>query len=321
MFSKSIFTAAALGAVGLAGLGAAVWIQPSLAQGQQPPAEAPNPAAEANNAASRETVMNSKKILLAAHNYHSTNNYFPPPAIVGKGGQPLLSWRVALLPYLAQEDLYREFRLDEPWDSPHNRALIDRMPAVFESPEAPAPKGQTRFRGFAGQGTIFDPNPPKLNPQGKPRGPGVEVAEILDGTSNTIFLALARDATVWTKPGELPYIAGQELPALDESNPRGSLVALCDGSVHRLSKVGRSVLPLMFTYQGGESVPQDWNRSDQQPAPAPATPPPPTAPAPAPTPTAAPTPAPTSSPSVEQRLQRLEEKVDRLLEKLEAGKP
>jgi hypothetical protein len=319
MFSKSIFTAAALGAVGLAGLGAAFWNEPSLAQGQQPPAEAPNPAetAKAAAAAARQTVMNAKKILLAVHNYNDRNGFFPPPAITDDAGRPLLSWRVALLPYLDQNELYQQFRLDEPWDGPHNKALIDKMPDVFESPEAPASKGRTRFRGFAGWATIFDLNPPERGEQGEAPRRGVRPSEIYDGTSNTVFLALARDAAPWTMPGELPFVAGHELPALDESDPKGWLLGLCDGSVHRLPKDRRSLLPFLITRHGGEVIGTDWYKPEATSAPAPTTPPLlPTAPAPAPA-----TPPATASPSVEQRLQRLEEKVDRLLEKLDAIKP
>ena len=50
--------------------------------------------------------------------------------------RPTLSWRVELLPYLGYEQLYREFKLDQPWDSPHNRALLPRIPDVYQSPDA-----------------------------------------------------------------------------------------------------------------------------------------------------------------------------------------
>ena len=59
------------------------------------------------------------------------NKHFPPAAICDKDGRPLLSWRVAILPYIDQEDLYKQFHLDEPWDSPHNRSLIEKMPGTY----------------------------------------------------------------------------------------------------------------------------------------------------------------------------------------------
>src|SRR5205823_2150780 len=55
----------------------------------------------------------------------------PPAAVRDPEGRPLLSWRVLLLSYLGDEDLFLQFRLDEPWDSPHNRTLLPRMPDVY----------------------------------------------------------------------------------------------------------------------------------------------------------------------------------------------
>ena len=74
-------------------------------------------------------------------------------------------------------------RQDEPWDSPHNKALVAEMPVVFaiDGSDAPEP-GQTFFRGFVGPGTMFDPNN---------RG-GVAIADITDGTANTILIVEAR---------------------------------------------------------------------------------------------------------------------------------
>ena len=53
-------------------------------------------------------------------------------------GQPLLSWRVALLPQLDQLPLFQQIHLDEPWDSPHNRQFAEQMPAVYQMPSLAA---------------------------------------------------------------------------------------------------------------------------------------------------------------------------------------
>ena len=65
-----------------------------------------------------QCINNLKQIALAMHNYVSANNKFPRSASLSETGKPLLSWRVAILPYLEQQDLYNKFNLDEPWDSP-----------------------------------------------------------------------------------------------------------------------------------------------------------------------------------------------------------
>ena len=67
------------------------------------------------------------------HNYREAHGRFPAPAIQGKDGKPLLSWRVAILPYLEEDGLYQSFKLDEPWDSPHNKPLLERMPRPLRS--------------------------------------------------------------------------------------------------------------------------------------------------------------------------------------------
>ena len=75
-------------------------------------------------------VGNLKRIGLAMVNYQSAEGHYPPAAITSKDGKPLLSWRVAILPYLEDfdghtlGDLHKAFHLDEPWDSPHNKALL-----------------------------------------------------------------------------------------------------------------------------------------------------------------------------------------------------
>jgi Protein of unknown function (DUF1559) len=42
---------------------------------------------------------NLKQIVLAFHNYNESNNQFPGD-ILDKDGKPLLSWHVAILPFL-----------------------------------------------------------------------------------------------------------------------------------------------------------------------------------------------------------------------------
>jgi len=309
MLPKSIvISSLLLGGVAVAGLGMARWLNPSHAQEPQAAVETRSQAPGSERAQIVRT-NHMKQILLAFHNYHSVNGHFPPLANFGADGLPKLSWRVALLPYLAENDLFIEFRQDEPWDSPHNKALIGRMPAVFQTPDSPAPAGQTRIRGFAGKGALFEGTR------------GIKLEEITDGTSNTVLITMARDAVPWTQPGELPFAEGEPLPALDDSDPRGYALGMCDGSVRLLPKGEERSLRQIITRAGGEVV--TWPpigglettvRLVRTPTPAP------TRPVATPTPVMAGTASmsvPTSPQSLEQRLQRVEEKLDRVLEKLD----
>src|SRR5438477_2970944 len=94
------------------------------------------PAVQSAREAARraQCVHNLKQIGLAMHNYRSANDAFPMPAITDKNGKPLLSWRVAILPFIEQGELYNKFHTDEPWDSPHNKALLKEMPPTYLCP-------------------------------------------------------------------------------------------------------------------------------------------------------------------------------------------
>jgi RNA polymerase sigma factor (sigma-70 family) len=154
-------TFAALAAASL-GVGAGVLWQQSEAR--QQPAAASKSAAPPNPRRDDDAIWarhfgNLKRIGLALVNYQSAEGHFPPAAITGKDGKPLLSWRVAILPYLddydgrTREGLLKAFRLDEPWDSPHNKKLLAQMPAVFASPAAGRPEPfTTAYRGFVSPG-------------------------------------------------------------------------------------------------------------------------------------------------------------------------
>src|SRR3972149_4277670 len=71
----------------------------------------------------QQRVRQFKQMAIAIHVYADAQKHLPPPAIRDKEGKPLLSWRVAILPYVEESGLYKQFHLDEPWDSPHNLAL------------------------------------------------------------------------------------------------------------------------------------------------------------------------------------------------------
>ncbi len=290
MFSKlTVAAAVIIGGTALGGAGTAAWMRQSAAQG-------PGPGAQ-DSPERMQTTNNLKQILLALHNVMQQSNGFPASATYGSDGQPKLSWRVAILPFLDQSELYEQFRQDEPWDSPHNSALIARMPAVFETPGLAAPPGQTHFRGFAGKGAFFE------------GVKGTTIAEFTDGTSNTIALAVAREPAVWTRPGELPFVAGQSLSLLEKSSPDGYTIAMADGSVRSLAKCDEKLLSWLITRNHGEVI--DWGRLEA-----------------AATTAAASTPAPAprgfarddagSTRAIERRLAIVEEKLDVLIQKLDA---
>ena len=320
MLSKSVvISSVLLGGIAVAGLGTARWLNATQAQEPQIAVESPRQATGGRTPGEVQTINNMKQILLAFHNYLDTYGHFPPLANFGADGLPKLSWRVALLPFLGEIELFNEFRQDEPWDSPHNKVLINRMPKVFESPGLPpVPSGSTCIRGFGGKGTMFE------------GVQGVRIESVTDGTSNTVLLALARDAVPWTQPGELPFVQGQPLPALDASNPRGYVLGITDGAVRILPRSEEKILRQAITRCSGEVImwppgegpaPTESRGTTSLPTP---TPPPYLATASQPTPAPADAIASGSTTLVahqvqglEQRMRRVEDKLDRLLQKLD----
>ncbi len=205
--------------------------------------------------AAREAIhadMNRLKAIgIALQNYHDVHKHFPDVAIRDAKGEPLLSWRVAILPYLKQDQLYKQFHLDEPWDSEHNRKLIDSMPDVFRSFQTPP--GRTRFLAPVGESLAFTPEKGGLN-----------IKSFTDGTSLTIMIveADAQHAVVWTKPEDLPV--DLDNPKRGISDGSGAFAtAFADASAHRIAgSVDPQVLRKFFTRNGREPA----NRDDLYPA-------------------------------------------------------
>jgi len=202
-------------------------------------------------AARARQMSNLRQIGTAMYNYQEVHRYFPPVAKLSTDGRPLLSWRVVILPDLDRQDLYQKFHLDEPWDSPHNRALLDQMPDVYRSRETIG-TGETSMMLFVGRGAAFAA---PEDPAGRP----LRIADIPDGTSNTIMLVEAGPdkAVPWTKPEDLQFQRTNPRAALGTVPRKGFLAALFDGSVRVLpADIEPAHLRALITPNGGEHI--DW---------------------------------------------------------------
>jgi len=190
------------------------------------------------------------------HNYNEINKRLPPAVLYGKDGTPLLSWRVLLLPYLEQQDLFKQFKLDEPWDGTHNRKLLEKMPNVYAPVRGKHGPFSTFYQAFDGPGAAFQSDTRQgLRPF---TAEGVEATvfeagrvtripgSFPGGTSRTLLLAEAGEAVPWTKPADLPYDPGKPLPALGgqfneaptlfrSQRKMGTHALFADGSVQFLS--------------------------------------------------------------------------------------
>jgi hypothetical protein len=181
-----------------------------------------------NSPKRQQHLNNLKQLALAMLLYADSHGGQLPPAVVyDRAGKPLYSWRVLLLPYLDQEALFRQFKLDEPWDSENNKKLLGSMPKVFATPGGQG--GETTcYQVFVGAGT-----PWAGDGRAGPRLPGT----FLDGTSNTILIAEGASAVEWTKPDDMRMGPGADPRTLlgHQVDPSCYYVAMADGSTRRVS--------------------------------------------------------------------------------------
>lgn len=203
------------------------------------------PIAAGRMAAERTNQQNNvRQLALAMHNFHDTYRHFPANDGAGEDEAAVgLSWRVHLLPYLEQNALYEQFHMDEPWDSDHNKALIEQMPDVFKVPGVEEP-GMTSIHVFTGDKCPF------------PSGKGRSMREITDGTSNTVMMVVAGPETAapWTKPGGLELNESDPLSVLGTLGQSFAAV-LMDGSVRNIATtIDPVVFSLLLQHNDGKPV-------------------------------------------------------------------
>ena len=229
------------------------------------PGASSNPVTKVREAAARaQSSNNLKQIALSFHNYASTyQDEFPPVAFSEPPGKQLLSWRVAILPYIEQQYLYEQFHRNEPWDSPHNKTLIPRMPKTYQLPGRDTEPGVTYYRLLVGDLQKLRPDEMPLFAKPTIGADAIRdrvfIGNIPDGTSNTILAFEGGEGIIWTKPEELEYNPKQKIPPFGFVNGNVCMVAFADGSVRAIPRtIEESTLRALITRAGGEVIPSDW---------------------------------------------------------------
>jgi hypothetical protein len=148
-------------------------------------------------ARSAQCACHLGQLELALHNYESAYGFLPPAAITDATGKPLLSWRVAILPFIGEERLYKQIKLDEPWDSADNRKFHAQMPENFGCPSRidNASEGYTDYVAVVGPRSVF---------------PGGDKArrrsDIRDDPASTLMVVESKNCAInWMEPRDLEW--------------------------------------------------------------------------------------------------------------------
>ena len=194
------------------------------------------------------------EIAKALKEYHSVHGRYPPAYVADKDGRPLYSWRVLVLPYLDHKDVYTEFHRDEPWDSPHNLALIERKriwafacPTECDGSDAP---NNTSYVMIVGPGMICDGRT------------SVGEGDVADGLQNTLLVVEMSDSGIhWAEPrdlnvAEMSYrINDPDEPCIRSRHPGCANAVFCDGREHYLKgSTAPETVKALTTIAGGEKM-------------------------------------------------------------------
>lgn len=198
----------------------------------------------------RDCRMSLEQIGVAMAEYHIDHRCYPPAYIEDSAGNRLHSWRVLLLPYLNEDDLYKQYRFDEPWDGSNNRKLADRMPHWYGCPsDAGTLESNTNYMVVSGRGLLFE---------GKK--PGTKKS-ITDNPADTILVVetVGQDVN-WLEPVDLDLdkmelsINGRDISGISSHHHDGAHVVMADGTVVflRSDEITPKALKAKLTIAGGE---------------------------------------------------------------------
>jgi len=222
------------------------------------------PANQGGGPSLRSMCLNNiKQVALALHEYHDDYGCFPPAYIADESGRPMHSWRVLILPYLDDQDLYEAYRFDETWDGPNNRKLHD-VPLNYGAFRCPTeddvvPLSDTNYLAVVGAETMW------------PGDRGISIPDVKDGTSTTIFVVEVHNSGIhWMEPRDLDFdtmsfaindpqditISSQHGLGSWNSGPGGANGAMADGSVLWFpAEKEPGLIRSLLTAAGGESLP------------------------------------------------------------------
>lgn len=204
--------------------------------------------------AETETKITMKTIVIGLHDFNKELKAFPALYSQDKDHKPLLSWRVHLLPFIGEADLYKEFRLDEPWDSDHNKALIPKMPKQYAHPSLKLEPGRTVFLAIRGKDTAW-PLPSTTDPCPT----GIALIHIAASDQHSLTGALVEvkeeHSVIWTEPADLDIDQKDFADKLSDIWKDGRLISMCDASTHTF-KADLDAASLLNLFRFNDGLPK-----------------------------------------------------------------
>ncbi len=209
---------------------------------------------------STQCSNNLREIALALNAYHDAHGTYPPAYLADTKGKPMHSWRVLVLPFLGQQELFDEYDFSQPWNGPANRRLLDRMPDVYRCPaEENLASTDTSYAMIVAAGTISD------GPTGKSR------KEITDGAGKTLLVVESSPSGIsWLEPRDLDgdkitYVVNdsQQPGGIRSRHPDEANAVTCSARSVTLSSANdEEQVKADTTIAGGESLGPVWDTGE-----------------------------------------------------------
>jgi hypothetical protein len=203
---------------------------------------------------SRERLYPANKLKMigvAIRDYEDAHNELPNNSYT-LDGKPLLSWRVHILPLLECDNLYKKFKLDEPWDSPNNFPLLREIPSMYARPGMEYGRETvTYYRGFSSPGAVFERRSNRLG-----------LSSFTDQLHETMLVVEAAEPVEWTKPDDLDASPEKPFPGMGGIKYRRKVfqALFADFKVRTVRlDTPETTLRALVTHSGGDTLPPGWD--------------------------------------------------------------